>query len=210
MEGTPMTVTAYSHPMGIALADEITDIDLAVLQGMWSVEQYLALTAQTNRLLEYTDGVIEVLPMPTDKHQSISLFLLLCFLAFVRPRGGVAFYAPLRLEIRPGKFREPDLLILMRSDDPRRQNDYWRGADLVVEIVSPDNPARDLEEKPRDYAEAGIPEYWIVNPLDETVTVLTLTDGSYTEYGVFRRGDEARSKLLDGFTVRVDQIFDAR
>ena len=108
-----MTVTAYSHPMGIALADEITDIDLAVLQGMWSVEQYLALTAQTNRLLEYTDGVIEVLPMPTDKHQSISLFLLLCFLAFVRPRGGVAFYAPLRLEIRPGKFREPDLLILM-------------------------------------------------------------------------------------------------
>jgi Uma2 family endonuclease len=205
-----MTVTAYSHPMGIALADEITDIDLAVLQGMWSVEQYLALTAQTNRLLEYTDGVIEVLPMPTDKHQSISLFLLLCFLAFVRPRGGVAFYAPLRLEIRPGKFREPDLLILTRSDDPRRQNDYWRGADLVVEIVSPDNPARDLEEKPRDYAEAGIPEYWIVNPLDETVTVLTLTDGSYAEYGVFRRGDEARSKLLDGFTVRVDQIFDAR
>jgi Uma2 family endonuclease len=210
MEGTPMTVTAYSHPMRIALADEITDIDLAVLQGMWSVEQYLALTAQTNRLLEYTDGVIEVLPMPTDKHQSISLFLLLCFLAFVRPRGGVAFYAPLRLEIRPGKFREPDLLILMRSDDPRRQNDYWRGADLVVEIVSPDNPARDLEEKPRDYAEAGIPEYWIVNPLDETVTVLTLTDGSYVEYGVFRRGDEARSKLLDGLTVRVDQIFDAR
>jgi Uma2 family endonuclease len=205
-----MTVTAYSHPMGIALADEITDIDLAVLQGMWSVEQYLALTAQTNRLLEYTDGVIEVLPMPTDKHQSISLFLLLCFLAFVRPRGGVAFYAPLRLEIRPGKFREPDLLILTRSDDPRRQNDYWRGADLVVEIVSPDNPARDLEEKPRDYAEAGIPEYWIVNPLDETVTVLTLSAGSYAEYGVFRRGDEARSKLLDGFTVRVDQIFDAR
>ena len=48
------------------------------------------------------------------------------------------------------------------------------------------------------------------NPLDETVTVLTLTDGSYVEYGVFRRGDEARSKLLDGFTVRVDAIFDAQ
>ena len=205
-----MTVTVHSLPMRIAFADEITDIDLAVLQGMWSVEQYLALTAQTNRLLEYTDGVIEVLPMPTDKHQSISLFLLLCFLAFVRPRGGVVFYAPLRLEIRPGKFREPDLLILTRSDDPRRQNDYWRGADLVVEIVSPDNPARDLEEKPRDYAEAGIPEYWIVNPLDETVTVLTLSDGAYAEYGVFQRGDEARSKLLDGLTVRVDAIFDVR
>ncbi|MCS7289664.1 MAG: Uma2 family endonuclease, partial [Roseiflexus sp.] len=158
-----MTVTAAVQPLRIAIANEITDIDLTALQGTWSVAQYLALTAQTNRLIEYTDGVIEVLPMPTEKHQAISLFLLLSFLAFVRPRGGVAFYAPLRLEIRPGKFREPDLMLLLRGDDPRRQNDYWRGADLVAEIVSPDNPTRDLEEKPRDYAEAGIPEYWIVN-----------------------------------------------
>jgi Uma2 family endonuclease len=196
--------------MQIALAGEITDIDLTALQGTWSVAQYLAMTAQTNRLIEYTDGVIEVLPMPTDKHQAISLFLLLSFLAFVRPCGGVTFYAPLRLEIRPGKFREPDLMLLLRGDDPRRQNDYWRGADLVAEIVSPDNPARDLDEKPRDYAEAGIPEYWIVNPLDETITVLTLAGDAYTVYGVFRRGDEARSKLLDGFAVRVDEVFDAR
>ena len=42
------------------------------------------------------------------------------------------------------------------------------------------------------------------------MTVLTLTVGSYVEYGVFRRGDEARSKLLDGFAVRVDAIFDAQ
>ncbi|MCS6840200.1 MAG: Uma2 family endonuclease, partial [Roseiflexus sp.] len=131
-----MTVTAAVQPLRIAIANEITDIDLTALQGTWSVAQYLALTAQTNRLIEYTDGVIEVLPMPTEKHQAISLFLLLSFLAFVRPRSGVAFYAPLRLEIRPGKFREPDLMLLLRGDDPRRQNDYWRGADLVAEIVS--------------------------------------------------------------------------
>lgn len=204
-----MTVMTAAQPMQLAIAGAITDIDLTALQGTWSVAQYLALTAHTNRLIEYTDGVIEVLPMPTEKHQAISLFLLLSFLAFVRPRGGVAFYAPLRLEIRPGKFREPDLMLLLRGDDPRRQNDYWRGADLVAEIVSPDNPARDLDEKPHDYAEAGIPEYWIVNPLDETITVLTLAGGAYATYGVFRRGDEARSKLLDGFAVKVDDVFDA-
>ncbi|ABU56350.1 protein of unknown function DUF820 [Roseiflexus castenholzii DSM 13941] len=209
LQGMTMTVTAAVQPMWIAIANQITDIDLTALQGTWSVAQYLALTAHTNRLIEYTDGVIEVLPMPTEKHQAISLVLLLSFLAFVRPRGGVAFYAPLRLEIRPGKFREPDLLLLLRSDDPRRQNDYWRGADLVAEIVSADNPARDLEEKPRDYAEAGIPEYWIVNPLDETITVLTLAGDAYAPYGVFRRGVAARSRLLDGFAVRVDEVFDA-
>ena len=58
--------------------------------------------------------------------------------------------------------------------DPRRGNDFWTGADLVVEVVSPDDPSRDTQDKRLDYAEAGIPEYWIVNPLDETVTVLVL------------------------------------
>jgi Uma2 family endonuclease len=46
----------------------------------------------------------------------------------------------------------------------RRTFDYWEGADLVVEIVNRDDPARDLETKRAEYAEAGIPEYWIVDP----------------------------------------------
>ncbi|MDW8214042.1 MAG: Uma2 family endonuclease [Roseiflexaceae bacterium] len=171
--------------------------------------QYLALTAQTNRLIEYTDGVIEVLPMPTEKHQAMLEALFLAFRAYVERHGGKVRFAPLRLLVREGTFREPDILLVRDANDPRQQNDYWRGADLVAEIVNPDNPARDLEEKPRDYAEAGIPEYWIVNPLDETITVLTLAGDAYATYGVFRRGDEARSKLLDGFAVRVDAVFDA-
>src|SRR4051794_39396847 len=61
--------------MQMLLAGDLTEIDLASLQGSWSEEQYLRLTQQTNRLLEFTDGVIEVLPMPTRKHQAISRFL---------------------------------------------------------------------------------------------------------------------------------------
>ena len=60
-----------------------------------------------------------------------------------------------------------------------------------------------------EYAEAQIPEYWIVNPVDETVTVLTLVDEAYVEHGVFRRGDEATSASLDGFALSVDAVFDA-
>lgn len=205
-----MTVETNAPRLRMVWPDEAAEIDLEPLQGLWSVEQYLTLTNQTNRLIEYTDGVIEALPMPTDKHQAISLFLLLSLLAFVRPRGGAVFYAPLRLEVRPGKFREPDLLLLVRDDDARRQNAYWRGADLVVEIVSPDRPERDTEEKPLDYAEAGIPEYWIVNPLTEMVTVLVLEGKAYTEHGRFQRGEQAGSKLLAGFRVSVDEVLDAR
>lgn len=185
-------------------------LSLDPLQGHWTEAQYLLLSNQTNRLLEYTDGSIEVLPMPTKRHQAISLFLLLSLLAFVRPRGGAVYYAPLRLQVRPGKFREPDLLLVTDATDPRAQDAFWLGADLVVEIVSPDNPERDTEEKPADYAGAGIPEYWIVNPLTDTITVLVLAGESYVTHGVFGRGAQAASALLAGFSVSVDAVLDAR
>jgi Uma2 family endonuclease len=179
-------------------------------QGHCTEEQYLLLSSQTNRLLEFTDGSIEVLPIPTRRHQAISLCLLLELLAFVLPRGGAVYYAPLRLQARPGKFREPDLLLVTDANDPRARDEFWLGADVVVKIVSPDRPQRDTAEKPFDYAEAGIPEYWIVNPLDETLTALTLKDAAYAEHGLFRRGERATSMVLDGFGVSVDDVFDAR
>jgi Uma2 family endonuclease len=195
--------------MQMLLAGELTEIDLQSLQGLWSEAQYLRLTQQTKRLLEFTDGVIEVLPMPTRKHQAISRLLFLALLAFVQPRGGTIFYAPLRLKIRPGKFREPDLLLLRDQKDPRNQNDFWLGADLVVEIVSPDDPGRDTQVKRGDYAAAGIEEYWIVDPVSSSVTVLALQGAEYTEHGLYRPGDHATSALLDGFSVSVDELLGA-
>jgi Uma2 family endonuclease len=185
-------------------------LDLDPLQGSWTAEQYLLLTDQTNRLLEFTDGYVEVLPMPTDSHQVLLRFVFLALYAWVQQIGGTVLFAPLRVRIRPGKYREPDILLVCDADDPRRQNRYWLGADLVVEIVSPDNPERDTHDKRLDYAEVGIPEYWIVDPEQKTVTVLQLIDQAYSEHGVFRRGDQASSLLLPGFEIAVNALLDAR
>ncbi len=205
-----MTTDAQTSDLRMIRAVDGLDLALLPLQGLWSVEQYLKLTNQTNHLIEFTDGVIEVLPMPTRDHQVILAFLYELLLLLLRPQGGKVLFAPLRLQVRPGKFREPDLLVLRNADDPRNQNDYWLGADLVIEIVSPDRPTRDTQEKPLDYAEAGIPEYWICNPLNATITVLVLEGASYVEHGVFHRGGRATSRLLDGFSVSVDEVLDAK
>ena len=137
------------------------EIDLGPLQGLWTEEQYLRLTDQTNRFIEFTEGHVEVLPMPTRKHQAISRFFFLALLAYVQRLGGTVFYAPLRVRVAPGRFREPALVLLLDVNDPRNQNAFWLGADLVVEIVSPDHVERDTVMKRTDYAAAGIPEYWI-------------------------------------------------
>ena len=119
------------------------------------------------------------------------------------------FYAPLRVRVAPGCFREPDLVLLLEVNDLRNQNAFWLGADLVVEIVSPDDVERDTVIKRADNAEARIPEYWIVNPQEETITVLKLENGVYIAHGVFRRGETDTSALLPGFTVNVDVVCDA-
>ena len=203
-------MSAQTRPNRTSQRD-LDDVVLQLLprQGSWSEAQYLWLTDHTNRLVEFTDGYIEVLPMPTQKHQAISQVLLLALHPYVQRIGGRVFYGPLRLRVREDKYREPDLLLLLDADDPRGQDRYWLGADLVVEIVSPDNPDRDLVEKRRDYAEANIPEYWIVDPRSETIVVLRLQDGAYVEHGVFGRGARATSALLAGFAVDVDAVFDA-
>jgi Uma2 family endonuclease len=176
-------------------------------QGAWSVEEYLAL--DTNNLVEFSHGRIEVLPMPSDQHQSIVAYLFGILLAYSQRTGGKVLFAPLRIQLWPGKIREPDLLFIASANDPRRQQQYWTGADLVVEVVSPDDPVRDLVTKRFEYARAGIPEYWIVDPRTETITVLTLDADSYVQHGRFGCGETAVSPHYDGLQVDVAAALDA-
>lgn len=208
----PATVSTLPRGEATALTQaQLDDLlqQVAPRQGQWREEDYLWLTDCTSRRIEITDGHVEVLPMPTDEHQSMVAHLYEVLRDFVRRRGGKVLFAPLRLRIREGKFREPDLLLVRDARDPRRRSRFWLGADLVVEIVSPDRPERDLLDKRRDYAEARIPEYWIVDPRTETLTVLALRGAAYVEHGAFPRGARAASAAFDGLTVDVGAVFDA-
>jgi Uma2 family endonuclease len=178
-------------------------------QGMWTEEEYLDLS--TNRLVELVDGKVEVLAMPTELHQMIVAFLLEALIGWARPRdAGTVLFAGLRVRLRAGNIREPDVVFMRKAHDHRRDNECWDGADLVMEVVSDDDRRRDLVTKRFEYAQAGIPEYWIVDPKNSTVTVLKLAGERYAEHGVFNRGDQATSATLDGFTVEVARVFDVR
>jgi Uma2 family endonuclease len=179
-------------------------------QGVWDDWDYLYLTRLSNNLAELTDGRIEVLPMPTMSHQRIVRLLFQLLLAFVADhRLGEVLFAPLRVRLREGKFREPDVVFMRTEHASRMGEEYWDGADLVMEVVSEDGADRDLNVKHRDYAEAGIPEYWIVDPHQSRITVLRLADGQYAVDGEYGPGASAVSPTLPGFEVDVQQAFDA-
>jgi Uma2 family endonuclease len=174
-------------------------------QGAWSEEEYLAL--KTNHLVEFSHGYVEVLSMPTQRHQLIVAYLYTLLLAFAQRFGGTAIFAPFRVRLWEGKFREPDLMFMLPANASRRHDTYWDAADLLVEVVSPDAPQRDLVTKRQEYAQAGIPEYWIVDPQSELISVLRLEQDHYIEHGQFGHGATATSVLLAGWQVAVDAVF---
>jgi Uma2 family endonuclease len=179
-------------------------------QGYWSAEEYLSL--ESNHLIEFSQGYLEFLPMPTQSHQIIVLYLYRLLLAHVeRYNLGMVLIAPLRIRLWEGKFREPDIVFMKQENSERRGERFWEGADLVVEVVSgnADDRERDLETKRQEYAEARIPEYWIVDPKTAAIEVLYLSDEGYELHGRFERGQKAASVLLDGFSADVESVFAA-
>lgn len=179
-------------------------------QGDWSEEEYLDLTDHAERRIEFTDGRLEFLPMPTEIHEAIAQFLLLASLNFVEKKKlGKVYSNGIRLRIRPEKVRLPDIIFLRKDHFHARHNRVWDGADLVMEVVSddPKDRTRDYETKLADYAEAKVAECWIVDPERRTVVVHRLEGDRYVMHGEFAGGQYADSALLKGFGIEVAALF---
>lgn len=87
----------------------------------------------------------------------------------------------------------------------RRKAQYWEGADPVMEVLSADRQ-QDLVTKRAEYAQAGIPEYWVVDPAEGRITVLALEGETYAEWSAAGAGGAVRSRLLEGWVVAVDGV----
>ena len=177
-------------------------------QGAWSEQEYLAL--DTNRRVEFDNGFVEVHDPPTDRHQGILGNIIFALYMHVKQSGGAMRPAGMRLRLWDQKYREPDIVFLRDRNSRLRRKNYWDGADLAVEIVSEslEDRERDLVTKRLEYARAGIQEYWIVDPEQETVTLLYLAVDVYTESGEFRRGDTFTSPQLPELVLPVTEILD--
>jgi Uma2 family endonuclease len=177
-------------------------------QGSWTEEEYLSLT--TNHLVEYSDGFLEIPPVPTMSHQKLVVYMLGLLTAFVSARDlGTVLLMGLRVRLWPRKICEPDVVFMAKEHADRMGEDCWDGADLAMEVVSGSSKdrRRDLVVKRKDYARAGIAEYWIVDPREELITVLRLRGKDYVVHGEFGKGTAATSHLLKGFEVDVTKAF---
>jgi Uma2 family endonuclease len=178
-------------------------------QGSWTEEDFLKF--HSNRMAELVDGRLEILPMPNWLHQLILDFLLERIKEHIRHSkcGGKILMAPLPTRLFARTIREPDLLYVTAEHLPQDIRGYPDRIDLAIEIVSSGIEARqrDYVDKRADYAKARVAEYWIVDPDELLLTVLTLEGADYREAQQCRSGDIANSILLNGLEIPVDQIW---
>lgn len=127
---------------------------------------------------ELVDGVLLVTPAPGTIHQSCVVSLV-ALLHAGRGQDHSVLVAPYDYRVRSTTVLQPDLLVARRADLGERLLE--RVPLLVVEVHSPNTRLADLGTKRLAYESAGVPSYWMVDPDEPRLTVLTLRDGRYVE-----------------------------
>ena len=179
------------------------------VQGKWTYDDYARLP-DDGRRYEVIRGELYMSAAPRPLHQRV-IFRLSYFLeGFLEEHNiGTAFGAPIDVLLpeKLGDPVQPDIIFVRRDRLHIVGETYIDGApDFAIEVLSPSNPGHDSDLKYNLYAEAGVQEYWIIDPRRPTVEIHVLQDGSYRLLGCFGPDETARSELLAGFSVPVNEI----
>jgi len=170
-------------------------------------EEFLA-WADEDTLAEWVNGEVVITSPASDRHQDVSDFLTSVLRPFVETgQLGIVRSAPFQMKLAHSS-REPDLLFVTREHLERLKAAYLDGpADLVVEIISPDSAGRDRGEKFYEYEQAGIPEYWLVDPLRRQAEFYQLDAQGHYVFAFRGESGLYHSAILPGFWLKVEWLW---
>lgn len=145
-------------------------------------------------------------PAPSTYHQSVSgrMYFQL-FQQIELSKLGFVFHAPCDVQLSEHKIVQPDIVVVLNDRKWIITPTKIKGApNLVMEILSPSSEENDCVRKRDVYLAAGVPEYWIIDPLEHTVEQLVLRDGRYQSEP---EANVRRLSILDGVTIQVNEIW---
>ncbi len=180
-----------------------------------TLEEFYAYDDGTDNRYELVDGELVEMPPEAPENSDVARELLIRLARFIPTR--LLSYKETMLEVssRRARVRIPDLMILgneCRSAlSGKKQGTITQDMPpplVVIEVVSPgkENNNRDYRYKRTEYAARGVQEYWIVDPAEQKVTVLTLVDGLYEE-SVYKSEDQIICAVVPEVAIAVKDIF---
>ncbi len=180
-------------------------------------EEYLSYSSELEGRFQLIDGELIELPPESRFNSTIAIYILL---ALIKAGISIELIHPGKCEVQvpilnmgDAANRFPDLVTLREEHLDLTQRRLTITLDmpppcLVVEVVSPGktNRDRDYINKRAQYAAIGVDEYWIVDPVDQTVLVLELSGEEYKEVQ-FQGGDRILSIAFPNLMLMAEQIF---
>ena len=177
-----------------------------------SVEEYMELPdTDDRRKMELDEGVLYIMPRPRRNHGFFQMKLIVYidpYLdSFDDPPAELMQNFTVALSLERRILLTPDICVVLRGNPAVVSDRMVEGApDTVVEILSSDRN-RDLVRKRQLYAEAGVTEYWIFDPVNDTATLLELENREYGERAVLTGDDTLTAPLLPGLSIPLADVF---
>ncbi len=172
--------------------------------------EYFSADLPDGQRYELVDGVVQMTPPPDRSHDESVDVLQEHLYAYKRQHPDAFRHLSQRAGLvvpHCETVREPDLALYHQWERPLKGTGAWKEVTpfWVAEVVSPGQEKRDYEDKREDYWLAGVQEYWIIDGLRRSVTVLARRQDNWVET-VFTDDQEARSHVLSGFAVPTAQL----
>jgi Uma2 family endonuclease len=172
-------------------------------------EEYLTYEDGSDRRYEFNDGELVEMTPATVFHNDLMMFFAFFLQSEINHSNHLYCVRVNSTEIFNGKrTRRPDVLVMTLAQKKSLGNQpdiLHEPCLLVIEIVSPTCRSVDTVEKRKEYAQFGIPEYWIVDFLVGTFSVLNLVNGSYIEK-VYREADLIASDIFPSISLSMNQV----
>ncbi|MGH1393788.1 MAG: Uma2 family endonuclease [Trichormus sp.] len=175
-----------------------------------TLEEFFDYDDGTDAMYEFEDG--ELLPMPaeSERNQRIAIFILVCLVQLGIPSSQLRMKTEIvttgsRVRVPDLVVFSPELATVMEGAKRSTIMPEMPPPLLVVEVVSPNQSSRDYRYKRSEYAARGIPEYWIVDPIQEQVTVLEWVEGFYEEK-VYTGDSAIASLVFPDFKLTATQV----
>lgn len=176
-------------------------------------EEYLELVENSEHRFELIDGVIYNMASPSYKHQHAVHELHGAFYIWFKGKSCTPLTSPFDVTIFKAEDNicvvQPDILVICDRDKIDKNGKYNGVPDLVVEILSPSTRGKDLIKKLDLYKLCGVKEYWIVDPMNDSIFVYSLAENDIVDMKVYQKNGISNvvSNHFKGLQLALDDVF---
>ncbi|MBB5325159.1 Uma2 family endonuclease [Anoxybacillus tepidamans] len=180
---------------------------------IWTYADYVKI--HNEKRYEGIDGVLVMVPSPTPRHQRIVTALSALFFDQLQRHQCEVFVAPIDVCLFAAKdtplhdikdWYIPDLIVVCDKNKIGDERIYG-APDLIVEILSPSTAKHDRITKFQSYEQSGVNEYWIVDPIHETVEIYALQDGQFRQVQMHYKDETICPYIFPSCFIALPKVF---